>query len=80
MSRQTGRFRLRAGPLDLRRTVYELWELRLQQPQNHEWRVMCYVIEDGRFGIDFTYPDNLGADEGLSDRRPQAIRKYLGSI
>jgi hypothetical protein len=79
LSRQTGGVRLRVGPAGLKRIVYEFWQLWREQPQNQEWRVMCYVIDDGRFGVDLTYPDDLSADEGVSDRRPRAIRKYFGT-
>jgi hypothetical protein len=78
MSRQTGGVRLHVGPAGLKRTVYELWELWRRQPENHEWRVMAYVIDDGRFSIDLTYPDALSASEGVSDRRPRAVQKYFG--
>jgi hypothetical protein len=78
LSAQAGAVRLRAAPAGLRRTVYEFWELWREQPQNREWRVMAYVIDGGRFSIDLSYPDALTADEGLSDRRPRALRKYFG--
>jgi hypothetical protein len=78
-SRQTGGVRIHVGPASLKRTVYDFWDLWRQNPQNREWRVMCYVIENGRFSIDLTYPDDLDPDEYLSDRRPRAIRKHFGA-
>jgi hypothetical protein len=78
LSRQAGGVRLRVGPTGLKRIVYEFWELWRRQPQNHEWRVMAYVIDDGHFSIDLTYPDALKASEDVSDRRPRAVRKYFG--
>jgi hypothetical protein len=78
-SRQTGGVRLRLGSADLKRLVYEFWELWREQPQNREWRVMCYGIDGGRFNIDLTYPGDLNAAEGQSERRPEAIRKYFGT-
>jgi hypothetical protein len=79
-SRQTGGVRLRVGPASLKRTVYEFWELWRQQPQNEEWRVMCYMIDGGRFNVDLTYPDGINADEGISDRRPRAVQTYFGAL
>jgi hypothetical protein len=78
LSKRTGGVRLGVGPATLKRTVYEFWELWQQQPENQEWRVMCYAIDGGHFSMDLTYPDDLSPDEGLSDRRPQAIREYFG--
>jgi hypothetical protein len=79
-SRQTGGVRLRLGPASLKRAVYDFWDLWRQDPRNREWRVMCYVIDDGRFSIDLSYPDDLEPGEYLSDRRPRAVEKYFGAV
>jgi hypothetical protein len=78
-SRQTGAVRVHVGPASVKRAVYDFWDLWRQDPHNREWRVMCYVVEDGRFSIDLTYPDDLVPDEYLSDRRPRAIQRYFGT-
>ena len=58
--------------------IDSFWERWREGPCNHEWRVMCYVIEDGKFRIDYTYPDQINEEEGVPDRRPSAITKYFG--
>jgi hypothetical protein len=80
VSKQTGGVRMRVGPPAVKRTVYEFWELWRARPGNQEWRIMCYVIDDGRFGIDLTYPPDVRSDEGQSERRPRAIQKYFGPV
>jgi hypothetical protein len=62
----------------LRALVDSFWEFWKEHPRNREWRVMCYVIEGGKFRIDFTYPDQINKNEGIPHRRPLAIKKYFG--
>ena len=57
--------------------IDSFWESWQEDPRNHEWRVMCYVIEGGKFRIDYTYPDQIDEDESESDRRPSAITKHF---
>ena len=64
----------------MRDLIVSLWEKWQGVPGNREWRVMCYVIDGGKFNIDLTYPDQLNEDEGLPDRRPHAIRRYFGEV
>lgn len=70
--------RFRFAPLALQEQVYSLWTEWMKHPGNREWRALSYVIDDGKFTIDLTYADQLVSGEALSDRRPQAIRKYFG--
>ena len=58
--------------------IYSLWEQWKEEAGNSEWRVLCYVIDNGKFSIDLTYPDQIKKDEMASDRRPRAIKKYFG--
>lgn len=41
---------------------------------------MCYVIDGGKFSIDFTYPDQIQKDEAVSDRRPRAVKQYFNDL
>lgn len=70
------RFRFCQKPIkDL---ILDLWEAWRECPGNREWRVMCYVINGGKFSIDLSYPDQVNEDEDVSDRRPLAVKKYFG--
>ena len=62
--------------------IYSLWERWQEQepPNNCEWRVMCYVIEGGKFEVAFTYPDQLNEDEDDFDRSEQAIKYYFNDL
>lgn len=65
-------------PKPMQALIYSLWEHWKALPGNREWRVMCYVIDGGKFNIDLTYPDGVKEEEELSDRRPRAVLKYFG--
>lgn len=70
--------RLKFCPGSMQVMIYALWERWKEEPGNVEWRVLCYVIEGGKFSIDLTYPDQLNEEETVSDRRPRVIKKYFG--
>lgn len=72
--------RFRFAPSSMLEEICLLWEEWKKDHENREWRVMCYVIDDGKFSIDLIYPDQLVPGETLSDRRPQAVRRYFGEV
>ncbi len=72
--------RFRICPQSMKGAIYSFWKQWTSVPGNREWRVMCYVIDDGKFSIDFTYPDQIKANEGLPDRRPLAAKRYFGDV
>lgn len=65
---------------NMKNLIVALWEKWQSIPGNRDWRVMCFLIDGGRFNIDLTYPDQIDKDEDLSDRRPLAVQKYFGDI
>jgi hypothetical protein len=77
---QAGLVRFRFCPKFMKETVYSLWIHWKEQSENKEWRVICYVIEGSKFSIDLTYPDQIKKNEDVSERRPQAIRKYFDDL
>lgn len=72
--------RFRFCPKTMKDLIYSLWEHWQQHPNSREWRVMCYIAEDEKFGIDLTYPDQIKKGEDVSDRRPLAIKKYFDDM
>ena len=77
---QAGVVRFRFCPEDMKDLIYSLWERWQEYPDNREWRVMCYIVDGGKFQIQLTYPDQVKKDEDASDRRPLAIKKYFGDM
>jgi hypothetical protein len=71
--------RLRFSPKPLTMLVYSFWERWKEQPGNHEWRAMAYVIDGGKFSIDLTYPDQIDPGEDITTRRPSVVRKHFGN-
>ncbi len=76
----TGRVRQKFAPFELGETVYDFWIAWKAQPQQREWRVMEYIINNGKFSIDFVYPDQLGPDEDEHDLVEPAIERIFGKI
>jgi hypothetical protein len=62
----------------LKEFLIALWERWNEIPENKEWRAVAYLISDGDFTIDFTYPEQLDADETLQQRRPNVFSRYFG--
>jgi hypothetical protein len=65
-------------PEHLRNSVYSLWEKWRAFPGNEEWRALSYVVNNGKFTIDLTYPSQMKSGEELSDRRPRVIKLHFG--
>ena len=70
--------RLRFSPKPLQMLIYSFWERWKEQPGNHEWRTMSYVIDGGKFSIDLTYPDQIDPSGDIATRRPSVIKKHFG--
>ena len=64
----------------LKSEIYSLWRNWKDAPGNREWRTMEYVIEDGKFSIDFKYPDQIDPELDTLDRRPDVILKHFGDM
>jgi hypothetical protein len=75
-----GGVRFKFCPTSVRSLVYSLWERWREQPENREWRAMCYVLDRGKISIDLTYPDEIDEDEELSDRRPRVVKQHFGGM
>ena len=74
-----GEVRYRYGSEFLQELIHSLWEQYKASMQGGEWRVLCYVIDGGKFKIDLIYPDQINKNEVISDRRPRALEKYFGA-
>jgi len=77
---QSGVVRFRFGPKSLQERIYSFWKLWKEEPTNREWRTMSYVIENGKFKIDLSYPDQINADEDISERRPAIVKMHFGNL
>jgi hypothetical protein len=60
--------------------IYSLWEKWKSQPNESEWRAISYLLQDGNFTIDLTYPDQINSEEDQSERRPAINKKYFGDV
>lgn len=76
----SGVVQFRFCPPPIKALIYSLWESWQKQEGNREWRVMCYVIDGGKFSIDLVYPDQIDAHEDVSDRRPLVVKKHFGDM
>jgi hypothetical protein len=61
----------------MQQLIESLWTEWQKHPGNHEWRTMCYIIENSKFRIDFGYPDQINASEDVSDRRPRIVKEHF---
>ncbi len=77
---QDGIVRFRFGPEPMQALIYAFWGQWKSEPGNREWRTMSYVIDNGKFKVDFVYPDQINADEDISLRRPEAVKKHFGNV
>jgi hypothetical protein len=59
--------------------VYDFWEKWSSYPENQEWRAMTYVIEDGDFSVEFTYPDKIDIEAPYYERRPHIIERHFSN-
>lgn len=67
----------RFAPEALRNLIYDFWESGEAKIAPRSWAAMQFGIESGRFHVELTYPDQLNADEELSDRRPRIVAEYF---
>jgi hypothetical protein len=66
-------------PDELSDLVTRLWESS-RKADKQPWAVMMYTIDgNGRFAIDFEYPDQHDPNEHVHDRRPRALQKHFGT-
>lgn len=67
--------------------VYRFWITGAPNISSRTWRCASLVLEGASFTLDLAYPNQVSADEDLSDRRPRAVaahfpgcsRRLLGS-
>ncbi len=55
--------------------LLELWYAR---EKNDRWSEIEYIIRNGRFEVNYIYPDDVGRSESIGERRKQALRRYYG--
>jgi hypothetical protein len=75
---------LRLANRKLKNLVYDLWRRWRVQPNNQEWRVMCFVLDGANFSIDLTYPDQIESspdDVIVPDGyRNREVRRYFAGV
>jgi hypothetical protein len=59
--------------------AYALWES-WKGNGNAEWRVMNYLIVDGKLSIDYVYPEQIDESENLVARRKRTLMQYFGEV
>ena len=64
----------------LKEFLSDLWERWNEISENKEWRAVAYLISDGDFTIDFTYPEQIDVDETLQQRRSNVFQYYFGDV
>ncbi|MBP1202854.1 hypothetical protein JOD97_000868 [Duganella sp. 1411] len=57
--------------------AYELWEKWKEDPKNSEWIGMELTVSNGKFEINFTYPDQIDSDEDFDDRRQEIFDRHF---
>lgn len=60
---------------DIFEMVMQAWEA---EPLRNRWAMMELVVEDGQFDAEFTFPDEIDADEDEFERRNRIVRKHFG--
>jgi hypothetical protein len=68
---------------ELEDLIFSFWQEWKSQPDNQEWRVMCYTIENSKFHADFIYPEQIpdSEDEVVpDDYREFQVRKHFGDV
>ncbi len=68
----------RFAPDEVTTLVYAFWETGEGPVPPQGWLAMRYLVEGGRFTVELTYPDQVQADEALSDRRPRVLAAVFG--
>ena len=61
-----------------RRLPYALLELWEAQEGDDRWSELEYVLRDGRFDVNYFYPDEIDPEEDLADRRARSVRQHFG--
>lgn len=61
-----------------RRLPYALLELWEAQEGDDRWSELEYVLRDGRFDVNYFYPDEIDPEEDLADRRARSVRRHFG--
>lgn len=70
--------RFRFCPKPMQSVIYSLWTEWQKHPPHHEWRTMSYIIENGKFKVDYVYPDQINEEESEVERRPRVVKQHFG--
>lgn len=57
--------------------AYELWGKWKEDPKNSEWIGMELTGSNGKFEINFTYPEQIDPDEDFDDRRQEIFERHF---
>lgn len=55
--------------------IERLWEA---ADPAHKWRILYYDIKDGRFSVEFHYPEEFAEDEDWHEHRERALEERYG--
>jgi hypothetical protein len=72
--------RYRFSTQELRDLVYELWEVGQHPVTPKSWASMRFHIDDGKFDVEYSYPEEIDPAEGLPDRRPRVVAAFFPSL
>ena len=67
----------RFAPDSIKSLIYTFWSSGEESVQPNSWRILQYIVENGKFAVDLSYPDQLDHSEDLSDRRPRALANHF---
>ncbi len=63
---------------DLNRLGDALLDLWKTQSGNYRWLEIEYSVNDGRFDVTYTYPDEIDLDEDPFERRDRIVERHFG--
>jgi hypothetical protein len=61
---------------DLTDPLLELWDI---APEDKRWSAMEYRIQDGRFEVAFTYPEEFDEEMDTIARRDRVLKRRFGN-
>ncbi|MGN6482741.1 hypothetical protein [Luteibacter sp.] len=66
-------------PSSVRRNILDFWEEWGRQERRPAWSMMCFIIDDEDFTIDFLYADEFEDGYPSLDDEARLLRHYFGS-
>lgn len=73
-----GIVKFKFGPEDLQDEIYSFWEEWKSSTERTEWRVMAYVVENGKLKINLVYPEQIDEDDSRIQRRTAIVKQHFG--